>query len=154
MLGRGREASQPLLLGSAKSNIGHSESAAGGVALIKVIEALKHDTIPESINFAAPNRYVDFDAERIEVVQDPREWPRYSGRRVAGISGFGFGGTNAHVVVADFDPADYNFDVVEDEPAFEGVSVAALPVSGLLPSRRKEAAGVLADFLELSLIHI
>lgn len=148
VLGRGREAYQPLLLGSAKSNIGHSESAAGVVALIKVLQALKHDTIPESINFAAPNHYVDFDAERIEVVQDPREWPRYSGRRVAGISGFGFGGTNAHVVVADFDPADYNFDVVEDEPAFEGVSVAALPVSGLLPSRRKEAAGVLADFLE------
>lgn len=148
VLGRGREAYQPLLLGSAKSNIGHSESAAGVVALIKVLEALKHDTIPESINFAGPNHYVDFDAERIEVVQDPREWPRYSGRRVAGISGFGFGGTNAHVVVADFDPADYDFDVVEDEPAFEGVSVAALPVSGLLPSRRKEAAGVLADFLE------
>ncbi|MCZ9291172.1 polyketide synthase Pks13 [Corynebacterium lehmanniae] len=148
VLGRGREAYQPLLLGSAKSNIGHSESAAGVVALIKVLEALKHDTIPESINFAAPNHYVDFDAERIEVVQDPREWPRYSGRRVAGISGFGFGGTNAHVVVADFDPADYDFDVVEDEPAFEGVSAAALPVSGLLPSRRKEAAGVLADFLE------
>ena len=148
VLGRGREAYQPLLLGSAKSNIGHSESAAGVVALIKVLQALKHDTIPESINFAAPNHYVDFDAERIEVVQDPREWPRYSGRRVAGISGFGFGGTNAHVVVADFDPADYDFDVVEDEPAFEGVSVAALPVSGLLPSRRKEAAGVLADFLE------
>ena len=105
VLGRGRDAGSPLLLGSAKSNIGHSESAAGVVALIKVIEALKHDTIPESINFTAPNRYVDFDTERIEVVQDPREWPRYSGRRIAGVSGFGFGGTNAHVVVADFDPA-------------------------------------------------
>ena len=71
VLGRGREAYQPLLLGSAKSNIGHSESAAGVVALIKVLQAFKHDTIPESINFAAPNHYVDFDAERIEVVQDP-----------------------------------------------------------------------------------
>ena len=151
VLGRGRETAAPLLLGSAKSNIGHSESAAGVVALIKVLEALKHDTIPESINFAGPNHYVDFDAERIEVVQDPREWPRYSGRRVAGVSGFGFGGTNAHVVVADYDPADYDLEATETEAAFEGVSVAALPVSGLLPSRRKEAAGVLAD---LSLIHI
>ncbi|MBA1837794.1 alpha/beta fold hydrolase [Corynebacterium sp. zg912] len=148
VLGRGRDVSAPLLLGSAKSNIGHSESAAGVVAMIKVLEALKHDTIPESINFTEPNHYVDFDAERIEVVQDPREWPRYSGRRVAGISGFGFGGTNAHVVVADFDPADYDTGAPEAEPAFEGVDTAALPVSGLLPSRRKEAAGVLADFLE------
>ena len=148
VLGRGRSAESPLLLGSAKSNIGHSESAAGVVALIKVIEALKHDTIPESINFTAPNHYVDFDAERIEVVQDPREWPRYSGRRIAGVSGFGFGGTNAHVVVADFDPADYDTQTPETEPSFEGVSAAALPVSGLLPSRRKEAAGALADFLE------
>ena len=148
VLGRGRDVASPLLLGSAKSNIGHSESAAGVVAMIKVLEALKHDTIPQTINFTEPNRYVDFDAERIEVVQDPREWPRYSGRRVAGISGFGFGGTNAHVVVADFDPADYTINVPETQPAFEGVSVAALPVSGLLPSRRKEAAGVLADFLE------
>ena len=94
----------PLLLGSAKSNIGHSESAAGVVALIKVIEALKHDTIPASANFTAPNHFVDFDAERIEVVQDPREWPRYSGRRVAGISGFGFGGTNASLVLGRVDP--------------------------------------------------
>ena len=148
VLGRGREASKPLLLGSAKSNIGHSESAAGVVALIKVLEALKHDTIPETINFTAPNHYVDFDAERIEVVQDPREWPRYSGRRVAGVSGFGFGGTNAHVVLADFDPADYDVDVPETEASFTGVAAAALPVTGLLPSRRKEAAARLADFLE------
>ena len=148
VLGRGRDAAHPLLLGSAKSNIGHSESAAGVVALIKVLEALKHDTIPESPNFAGPNRYVDFDAERIEVVQDPREWPRYSGRRVAGISGFGFGGTNAHVVVADFDPADYNVDAPETPAPFTSVEAAALPVSGLLPSRRREAAAQLADFLE------
>ena len=148
VLGRGRDAQAPLLLGSAKSNIGHSESAAGVVAMIKVLEALKHDTIPESINFSGPNHYVDFDAEHIEVVQDPREWPRYSGRRVAGISGFGFGGTNAHVVVADYEPADYEIDISETEPAFEGVETAALPVTGLLPSRRKEAAGYLADFLE------
>ncbi|OEY24202.1 polyketide synthase [Corynebacterium sp. BCW_4722] len=149
VLGRGREAANPLLLGSAKSNIGHSESAAGVVALIKVLEALKHDTIPESPNFSGPNRYVDFDAERIEVVQDPREWPRYSGRRVAGVSGFGFGGTNAHVVVADFDPADYpDVQVPETAAAFTDLEQAALPVSGLLPSRRKEAAAQLADFLE------
>ncbi|UIZ92013.1 alpha/beta fold hydrolase [Corynebacterium sp. CNCTC7651] len=157
VLGRNRGAANPLLLGSAKSSIGHSESAAGVAALIKVLEALKHDTIPASANFTAPNHFVDFDAEHIEVVQDPREWPRYSGRRVAGISGFGFGGTNAHVVVTDFEPGDYAGAVAADATAatskaettrLAGLDVAALPVSGLLPSRRKAAAAELADFLE------
>ena len=148
VLGRGRDASRPLLLGSAKSNIGHSESAAGVVALIKVLEALDHDTIPASVNYVGPNAYVDFDAQHLEVVQDPREWPRYSGRRIAGISGFGFGGTNAHVVVADFDPADYGVEPASTPAELTGGDHVALPVSGLLPSRRKDAAAALADFLE------
>ena len=145
--GTGREDGQPLLLGSAKSNIGHSESAAGVAALIKVVQALQHDTIPAMANFAGPNRYVDFDANNLEVVEDPREWPQYSGRRVAGVSGFGFGGTNAHVVVKEFDPADYEAAPQRPE-ALTGVSTATLPVSSLLTSRRKSAAAELADALE------
>ena len=148
VLGRERSNAAPLLLGSVKSSIGHSESAAGVVALIKVLEALEHDTIPASANFTAPNHFVDFDAEHIEVVQDPREWPRYSGRRVAGVSGFGFGGTNAHVVLADFEAEEYEGETTAPNTAFTGLNVAALPVSGLLVSRRKAAAAQLADFLE------
>lgn len=150
VLGANRTSATPLLLGSSKSNVGHSESAAGVVALIKVLEAMRHDTIPATANFTAPNRCVDFDAEHIEVVEDPREWPRYSGRRVAGISGFGFGGTNAHVVLTDFDAGEYEGAVAgdADDRSLAGLDVAALPVSGLLPSRRKAAAGALAEFLE------
>ncbi|SDS81138.1 type I polyketide synthase [Corynebacterium timonense] len=148
VLGRGRDGASPLLLGSAKSNIGHSESAAGVVALIKVLEALKHDTIPASVNYVGPNTYVDFDAQHIEVVEDPREWPRYSGRRVAGVSGFGFGGTNAHVVLADLDPAEYDTDAAATPAELLGAGAVGLPVSGLLPSRRAAAAAGLADFLE------
>lgn len=152
VLGQKRTNAAPLLLGSAKSNIGHSESAAGAAALIKVVEALKHDTIPASVNYTAPNEYVDFDAAHIEVVQDPREWPRYSGRRIAGVSGFGFGGTNAHVVVSDFDPADYSSEPVSTPAELVGTHsdspAVALPVSGHLPSRRKDAAATVADYLE------
>ncbi len=155
VLGRGRGAVNPLLLGSAKSSVGHSESAAGVVALIKVLEALRHDTIPASANFTTPNRYIDFDAEHLEVVADPREWPRYSGRRIAGVSGFGFGGTNAHVVLADYDAKDYEAELGgataehsgQPEAGFADATRVALPVSGLLPSRRKAAAAALADFL-------
>ena len=146
VLGAGRAAENPTLLGSAKSNIGHSESAAGAVALIKVLEAIAHDTLPPSVNFAAPNRYIDFDAEHLEVIEDPREWPEYSGRKVAGISGFGFGGTNAHIVVTDY-RADENASAAPELAVGDGAPVA-LPVSGLLPSRRRKAAEDLADFID------
>ena len=142
VLGAGRGIESPVLLGSAKTNIGHSESAAGVVGLIKVIEAMRHDIIPANINYAGPNRYIDFVAERLEVVEDPREWPEYSGKKVAGVSGFGFGGTNAHVVLTDYQGTPRT-----SEPQLSTDTVA-LPVSGLLLSRRARAAGLLADFLE------
>lgn len=142
VLGAGRGIESPVLLGSAKTNIGHSESAAGVVGLIKVIEAMRHDIIPANINYSGPNRYIDFVGERLEVVEDPREWPEYSGKKVAGVSGFGFGGTNAHVVLTDYQGTPRTSD-----PQLSTDTVA-LPVSGLLPSRRARAAGLLADFLE------
>lgn len=142
VLGTGRGMESPVLLGSAKTNIGHSESAAGVVGLIKVIEAMRHDIIPANINYSGPNRYIDFVGERLEVVEDPREWPEYSGKKVAGVSGFGFGGTNAHVVLTDYQGTPHSSD-----PQLSTGTVA-LPVSGLLPSRRARAAGLLADFLE------
>ncbi|MGP6175236.1 polyketide synthase Pks13 [Corynebacterium sp. A21] len=151
VLGRDRQASHPTLLGSAKTNFGHTESAAGAAGLIKVVLGIHNNVIPPSLHYSDPNRYIDFDAERLEIVEDPREWPTYSGRKLAGVSGFGFGGTNAHVVVSEFVAADY-----EDTPRQRAAQLSdpanpnavALPVSGLLPSRRRDAAAVLADFLE------
>ena len=138
----GRHRKAPLPVGSAKTNIGHSESAAGVVGLIKVIQAMRNDVIPANINYSAPNRYIDFEAEHLEVVEDPREWPEYSGHKVAGVSGFGFGGTNAHVVLTD-----YRGTPAERAPQLSTETVA-LPVSGLLPSRRARAAALLADYIE------
>lgn len=139
VLGSGRETAAPMLLGSAKSNIGHSESAAGVVGLIKVIESMRHGVIPPSINFSAPNRYIDFDNEHLEVVEDPREWPEYSGQKVAGVSGFGFGGTNAHVVLTDYrgltaeTAAQVNVD--EGAPVSCRFPVFCHPVARLLQAR-------------------
>ena len=147
VLGENRPAENPTLLGSAKTNIGHSESAAGAVALIKVLESIEHDTLPPSIHFAGPNRYIDFDKERLEVVEDPREWPEYSGRKIAGVSGFGFGGTNAHVVLTD-----YRGETKQPQPQLS-TDMVALPVSGLLPSRRRQAAAGVADFIEKRELH-
>ncbi|HIW95849.1 MAG TPA: alpha/beta fold hydrolase [Candidatus Corynebacterium gallistercoris] len=158
VLGRGRDNASPLLLGSAKTNFGHTEAAAGVAGVMKVALAMRHGVLPPSINFSGPNPYIDFDREHLEVVEDPREWPEYSGRAIAGVSGFGFGGTNAHVVIAAPDQQD-----LENSRNLQGRNVGArqehaepvgldgrhlLPVSGLLPSRRKQAAADLRDWLE------
>ncbi|WP_199254470.1 polyketide synthase Pks13 [Mycolicibacterium mengxianglii] len=118
VVGRGRPADQPALLGAVKSNVGHLESAAGAASLAKVALALKNDKIPPSINFAGPNPFIDFDREHLKVNDTVSDWPRYSGHAIAGVSGFGFGGANAHVVVREVLPSD----LVEPESEPETVA--------------------------------
>lgn len=115
VVGRGRSPEQPALLGAVKSNVGHLESAAGAASLAKVALSLKNDKIPPSINYAGPNPYIDFDREHLKVNDTVSDWPRYSGHAIAGVSGFGFGGANAHIVVREVLPSD----LVEPEPAPE-----------------------------------
>ncbi|MEV8410216.1 amino acid adenylation domain-containing protein, partial [Streptomyces niveus] len=88
---------RPVAVGSVKTNIGHLEPAAGIAGLIKTILALQAGHIPPSLNFNTPNSSFDFDGSPLFVADRPQPWG--SGPRVAGISSFGFGGANAHVVV-------------------------------------------------------
>ncbi|AZA12556.1 polyketide synthase Pks13 [Corynebacterium choanae] len=145
VLGSGRDAASPLLLGSAKTNFGHTEAAAGSAGLIKVVLAMQHGVLPPSLHYTAPNRHIDFDAGHLEVVEDPREWPQYSGKPVAGVSGFGFGGTNAHAVVSAFDPADYTDQPHTVQGQLAGGERVYVPISAHLPSRRADQATQLAD---------
>lgn len=115
VVGRGRAADKPALLGAVKSNVGHLESAAGAASLAKIVLALQHDKIPPSINYAGPNPYIDFNATHLQVADTATDWPRYGGYAVAGVSGFGFGGANAHLVVREVLPRD----VVEKEAPSE-----------------------------------
>ncbi len=89
---------QPLLVGSAKTNLGHLEAAAGVAGLIKTILALKHGELPPSLHFETPTPQIAWDELPVEVVSTRRDWP--TEKRLAGVSGFGFSGTNAHVVLA------------------------------------------------------
>lgn len=106
VVGRGRPADRPALLGAVKTNVGHLESAAGAASMAKVVLALQHDKLPPSINFAGPSPYIDFDAMRLKMITTPTDWPRYGGYALAGVSSFGFGGANAHVVVREVLPRD------------------------------------------------
>ncbi|WP_246224638.1 polyketide synthase Pks13 [Mycolicibacterium anyangense] len=112
VIGRGRSADQPALLGAVKSNVGHLESAAGAASLAKVALSLSRNKVPPSINYSGPNPYIDFDGIHLKVADSVTEWPRYSGHAVAGVSGFGFGGANAHLVLREVLPTD----LIEPEP--------------------------------------
>ncbi|MGW7043577.1 SDR family NAD(P)-dependent oxidoreductase [Streptomyces avermitilis] len=101
VLGRGRPADRPLLIGSVKSNLGHLEGAAGIVGLIKTVLSLHHGELPASLHFHNPNPHIDFTQLGLRVVAEPTPWPTGHGRpALAGVSAFGFGGTNAHAVLA------------------------------------------------------
>ncbi|MCW3844425.1 SDR family NAD(P)-dependent oxidoreductase [Micromonospora yasonensis] len=104
VLGPGRPADRPLRLGSVKSNIGHCESAAGMASVIKTVLALRHGTIPANLHFTDPNPHIDWSGMDVMVVDAPVAWPRTGRARLAGVSGFGFTGTNAHVLLADPEP--------------------------------------------------
>ncbi|MER6667191.1 beta-ketoacyl synthase N-terminal-like domain-containing protein [Amycolatopsis japonica] len=138
-LGSGRTSENPLLLGSVKTNLGHLEGAAGIAGLIKVVLALDHGTVPAGLHFREPNPHIDFDGLR--VVDAPVPWPRYSGRARAGVSAFGFGGTNAHVVVEEWPKAPP--PALADEHRTELFAVSGAD-SGWLATH----AADLADWLE------
>ncbi|MBV9789343.1 MAG: AMP-binding protein, partial [Chloroflexi bacterium] len=102
VLADNRPANRPCHIGSVKSNIGHTEAAAGMASVIKVALALKHGVIPPSLHCQSPNPQIAFDEMRLQVQQALTPWPSADGPRLAGVSGFGFGGTNAHVVLEGF----------------------------------------------------
>ncbi|WP_083883632.1 polyketide synthase Pks13 [Nocardia higoensis] len=128
VIGRGRDADKPALLGSAKTNFGHLESGAGVPALTKVVMSFQHNVIPPNINYAGPSPYIPFEQARLKVVDTPTEYPRYSGVATVGISGFGFGGTNAHLVLQEYVPAGARPAATEPAAA---ESVAARPADDL-----------------------
>ncbi|MGV9970169.1 SDR family NAD(P)-dependent oxidoreductase [Nocardia beijingensis] len=96
---------QPLLIGSVKTNIGHTEAAAGVAGVIKAVLMLQHRRIPPSLHFHTPNPLIDWAAMPVEVVGEARDWPRTGHEPAIGVSSFGMSGTNAHVILTPGDPA-------------------------------------------------
>ncbi len=92
---------EPLRVGSVKTNIGHLEGAAGIAGLIKVILAMEHESIPPHLHFRQPNPYIPWEEFPVSVPTEPVPWPRGDRRRAAGVSSFGFSGTNAHVILQE-----------------------------------------------------
>ncbi|KAH6857080.1 hypothetical protein B0I37DRAFT_301053 [Chaetomium sp. MPI-CAGE-AT-0009] len=94
---------EPLRIGSVKTNIGHTETASGVAAIIKVALALEKGQIPPSINFEKPNAKLHLDEWKLKVPTSLESWPEPDGVRRASINNFGYGGSNAHVIMESLD---------------------------------------------------
>jgi acyl transferase domain-containing protein len=104
VFGGDRTAANPLILGSVKSNIGHLEAASGMAGVIKAVLALHHQEIPANLHFTTPNPHIPWADLPFNVPTQPFPWLTTE-RRIAGVSAFGFNGTNAHVVLAEAEPS-------------------------------------------------
>ena len=138
----GRPATDPLLIGSIKTNIGHLEAGAGVAGLIKAALVAKHAYIPANLHLLNPTRHVLLAELKIDVPGTGRPFPDYE-RRVVGVNSFGFGGTNAHVVLAE-PPAPACASAVDHPPQ---LSPTVLPISARSEEALVATAGRLAEHL-------
>jgi len=130
--GEGRAAQEPLGIGSVKSNIGHTETASGVASVMKVALALQHRTLPPSIHFRQPNPAIPFADWKLKVQTELASWPQRMPPPRAGVSAFGFGGTNVHALLEAASDTQDRARISHQTPAAEPV----LPASAALRSAR------------------
>ncbi|MET9519178.1 type I polyketide synthase [Streptomyces sp. NPDC002994] len=150
--GRGRPVGDPCLIGSVKPNIGHLEAGAGVAGLLKATLALHHGEIPPSLNFTEGNPAIGWEGNGLRVVTEPTPWPRRGRPRRAGVSGFGYGGTIAHILLEQAtEPATEGGDTEAARDAAQPVLREApdrlFPLSAKSPAALRAYAGDLAEFL-------
>jgi len=150
-----RPLDRPLLVGSVKSNIGHTEAAAGIAGLIKVVLALQHRQIPRNLHFRAPNPHVPWSELGIRVPTEHGDWQPIAGRRLAGVSSFGFGGTNAHVILEEADPTNIPAasstlaatNITAQQPDLDTTDLHLVPISARDPQALAAQARRWSDWL-------
>ncbi|MEV6932310.1 beta-ketoacyl synthase N-terminal-like domain-containing protein [Dactylosporangium sp. NPDC051485] len=136
----GQDRSEPLYVGSLKSNLGHTQAAAGVAGIIKMVEAMRHGVLPRTLHVDAPSSHVDWASGAVSLLTEAREWPALDRPRRAGVSSFGISGTNAHVILEQ--PPALNSDEEGKSPP----EITLLPLSARTESALRAQAGRLRDF--------
>lgn len=141
------------ILGSVKANIGHADSAAGIAGLIKVCEMLKNNVMPGQVNFNRPNGELHLEQTNFEIIKKNRDWlPGNNKQRIAGVSSFGIGGTNAHLIIGDYIPSDGNLPEIENndlsnDEELNHKSVYIIPLSAKSRKSLEQYKKKLLDYL-------
>ena len=125
----GKQRDQNLLVGSVKTNIGHLEPVAGMAGLIKILLSLEHQQIPKNLHFNKPNPHIPWDTYPLTVVHNPVAWKKGERVRSAGLSSFGFSGTNAHLIISEYVKPEIKSPSTHEQ--YQILNISARDQSGL-----------------------
>jgi pimaricinolide synthase PimS1 len=143
--GQGREGVSPLRIGSVKSNLSHTQAAAGVAGVIKMTMAMRHGVLPRTIHLEEPTPHVDWTAGAVELLAEAQPWEPEGRPRRAGVSSFGVSGTNVHLILEE--PQAPAADEPEEEPEAPPLPAVPLPLSARTPAALREQGARLLSHL-------
>ncbi|MGW7355092.1 ketoacyl-synthetase C-terminal extension domain-containing protein, partial [Streptomyces sp. NPDC054784] len=140
--GQNRDTDQPLWLGSLKSNIGHAQAAAGIGGVIKMVQAMRHGTLPKTLHVEEPSPRIDWSTGAVQLLTEEQPWPETGHARRAAISSFGISGTNSHIIIEQA-------PVTDDTEAPHGERLPSVPLalSGATPEALRAQAERISAYL-------